>query len=152
MAYAPDTNVEVLRTLASTTLVAATPQTSSFVNCRGAKSVTFIVRSTTAGETDAFTAPSLSIKAASDQGAAGTLTAANAAASNAYGIIAPNGAACVTAGNVGFAWTVYPQGIAAATYPMTNARLAIDSIAITLGPHATNDISTVVVDTIVVWN
>jgi len=141
MAAFPPYAQTVERVFSSATLVAATPQTTSYVH--------FIVRSTTAGETDAFTEPDLSVKVAADAGAA--LAVTSPAASNAGGVLTANAAACVTAANQGYVLTVYPEGVGTeAGYP-NSQRFGCDSIALILGPHATNDISTVVVDAVVVW-
>lgn len=149
MAAFPPYAQTVERVFSSATLVAATPQTTSYVDVRGARAVHFIVRSTTAGETDAFTEPDLSVKVAADAGAA--LSVTSPGASNAAGVLTANAAACVTAANQGYVLTVYPEGVGTeAGYP-NSQRFGCDSIALILGPHATNDISTVVVDAVVVW-
>lgn len=144
-------NIEVTRVLASATVVGGAATDSSLVDCQGAKAVHFVVRSTTAGETDAFTEPDIIGKVATDAGATNVVT--SPASSNALGVLTVNASACVTAGNQGYVLTVLPDmpgTDAGATNP--RAVFGCAQIGIRINPHATNDISTVVADAIVVWD
>jgi len=141
-------NLQIVRVLDSATVVAATAKDSSMVDVRGAKAVYFLVRSTTAGETDAFTVPGLIGQVSTDAGA--TLVVADPSASNALGVLSVNRAACVTAGNQGFILAVLPA-LASATNAPDGGRFACATLGIRIGAHATNDISTVVADAYVVY-
>lgn len=143
-------NIQKVRVLDSATVVAATNKDSSMVDVLGAKAVYFIVRSTTAGETDAFTVPGLIGTVSGDAGA--TLVVADPSASNALGVMSANRAACVTAGNQGFILAVFPEGIGTdAGATPEGGRFACSTLGIRIGAHATNDISTVVADALVIY-
>lgn len=142
-------NIEVTRVLSSSTVVAATPSDSALVDVKGAKAVYFAVRSTTAGEADAFTEPDIIGKVAADAGA--TNVVASPASSNALGILTANAAACVTAANQGYVLAVYPDGLGTDVGSPGEQRFACEQLGIRINAHATNDISTVVADAIVVW-
>lgn len=143
-------NYEVTTVRAAANLVAATPSTTSYVKCRGAKAVHFVVYSTTAAENSAFTEPDLSVRVDTTQGEAATITAP-ATGAGAYGVVAPNAAACVTAGDNGYCLSVYPDqpGTEVAAANLDFRIMGVDEIALVLGPHATEDIGNVVVKAIV---
>lgn len=148
MAAPNQMNVQVVRVLDSATVVAATPKLSSAVDVRGARAVYFIVRSTTVGETDAFTVPGLFGQVATDSGA--NISVADPSGSNALGVLSVNRAACVTAGNQGYILAVLPA-LASATNAPDGARFACSTLGISIGAHATNDISTVVADALIIY-
>ncbi len=152
MAQLPDYIQTVTRVMDSTAVTDASNSTTTFVECRGAKSVAFVIRASNAEDSDTLVTPTLTGKVASDADDI-TAVALSLTATNKLGLIAGTLPAATIVGSQGTIVTLFPEGLGTeVSGNVVGSRIACYSVGLVLNASAGLTVSGVVVDAIVVWN
>lgn len=152
MAQIPDYIMTVHRVLDATSVTDASNTTTSLVECRGAKQVSFVIRAAAAEDSDTLVTPTLTGKVASDADAI-TAVALSLTATNKLGLIAGTLPAATIVGSQGTIVTLFPEGLGTeVSGNVVGSRIAAHSAGLVLNASAGLTVSDVVVDAIVVWN